>query len=95
MGGRVAINAVCEDCVKKKIEVKVKIDDVDAKLKKTFLKRLDDVFNYKSGVKDDYVMVAICWMESGFAVYGDVGLAFFGKERKMYYDDVLKIWPKN
>ena len=47
VGGRVAINAVCEDCVKKKIVVKVKLDDVDAKLKKTFLKRLEDVLVIK------------------------------------------------
>ena len=39
---------------------KMKIDDVDAKVKKTFLKRLEDVFSHKSGVKDAYVKVGIC-----------------------------------
>jgi hypothetical protein len=38
----------------------VKIDDVYAKLKKTFLKRLEDVFCYKSGMEDDYVIDGIC-----------------------------------
>jgi hypothetical protein len=39
---------------------KMKIDDVDAKVKKTFLKRPEDVFSYKSGAKDAYVMDGIC-----------------------------------
>jgi hypothetical protein len=34
-------------------------------------------------------------LESWFDAYVDVDLAFFGKERKMYCDDFLKIWPKN
>jgi hypothetical protein len=38
----------------------MKIDDVYAMLKKTFLKRLEDVFGYKNGVKDDYVIDGIC-----------------------------------
>ena len=54
-GGRVSISAVCEDC-----QVKLKIDDVDAKLKKTFLKRLEDVFSYRSVIKDAYFIDGIC-----------------------------------
>jgi hypothetical protein len=38
----------------------MKIDDVDAKVKKTFLKRPEDVFSYKSGAKDAHVMDGIC-----------------------------------
>ena len=92
-GGRVSIIAVCGDYVK---EVRWKWKDViGAKLKKTFLKRLEDVFNYKSGVKDDCFIYGICWKESWFAVYVGVYLAIFGKERKMCCDDFLKIWPKN
>ena len=57
-GGRVSIDALSEDCVKEVI-----VDDVDAKWKKTFLKRLDDVFSYKSGIKDAYIIDDICYIE--------------------------------
>ena len=79
-GGRVSIDALMEDCVK---EIgKSEDDKVDEKLKKTFLKRLEDVFSCESGVKDAYSMNGICLKELWFAVYVDVGLAFFSKERK-------------
>ena len=92
-GGRVSINGFCEVCVKElgKSENRWCL----CKVKKTFLKRLVDVFSYKSCIKNDCFIDGICWMESWFAVYVDVDLAFFGKERKMYFDDFLKIWPKN
>ena len=69
--------------------------DVLAKFKKTFLKRLLDVFSYKSVVKDAYFIDGIWCKERWSAVYVDVDLAGLGKGRKTYCDDFLKIWPKN
>ena len=92
-GGRVSFIAFCWNCVKELGESENR--RCLCKVKKTFLKRLEDVFSCKIGCKDSYVIDGRCWMESWFAVDVDGDLAFFGKERKMYCDDFLKIWPKN
>ena len=95
MGGRVAINAVCEDCVKKKNCGKSKIRWCWCKVKKDVFKTSWGCFSYKSVVKDAYFIDGIWCKERWSAVYVDVDLAGLGKGRKTYCDDFLKIWPKN